>query len=179
MTTLFDDEQAKLIDDLVEDGAKLRRDRLAASERDAVNAQFVEAFDIPFADELLAAYRKLAPAELLKARHLKRFAKFQEFAKSGGAEVMPAHPAVIGCYLLHMLTIEKKSLGDLRSAGEAITFVHAEKGHAVDQAYILAALDIATELASGGGDNGGGESVSTTDPPPLTEEPMPLAAAGA
>jgi len=90
--------------------------------------------------------------------------------------LMPAHGAVIGCYLLHLATIEHKSLPELRAAADGIVFVHEQRGHHVDPAYIEAALDVAAEIASGG-DDGGGEVITPADPPPPTNnEALPLAA---
>jgi hypothetical protein len=177
MTDLFGAEHADLLA-IIEEGAKARCDKVVASEREILNAEYIKAFEGPFADQLLAAYQRLTPPEEVRQQHYEKFRAFQAFAKNGSTEALPAHGAVIGCYLLHLLTIEHKPPAELKSAADAIVFVHQQKGFHVDGAYIEAALDVANELASGGGDDGGG-SVVDGGSPPIIDAPMALAAAGA
>ena len=175
--TLFDTNHANLLDTIGQGVAAVRAERNAA-ERKLVADECVKAIDGPFADQLLAAYKRLTPSEEVRKRHCQKFRDFQAFANGAGAQVMPAHGAVVGCYLLDLL-MDHKPLVELRAAADAIQFIHHEKGHHVDEAYISAALDVAAEIANGPGDDGGGEPVTNDPPPPAGHEPMPLAAQGA
>ena len=165
-------------DNFIDEAVAAAKERNADAERKFADGVCVQAFEGPFADQLLAAYQRRMPSEKLREQHYQAFRGFHTFAKNGGASLMPAHGAVIGCYLLHLATIEHKSPPELRAAADGIVFVHEQRGHHVDPAFIEAALDVAAEIAGGG--DGGGEGVTPADPPPPTShEALPLAAAGA
>jgi hypothetical protein len=147
--------------------------KLIATERKLRDDEHVKAFEELLGDDLLRAYERLTPTEKERERHFKRFRDFQKWV---GEIRMPYSAATAGLYLLDMLMIQHRSVADLKAAAASIKFVHSQAGYSLDEAFIEAALDVATEIASGGGDNGGGQPVVNDDPPPPTEHELPMAA---
>ena len=168
MTALFGAEHANLLA-TIETGAKARHAKAVASERDGEHAR---EFEDLFSEQLLAAYTRLTPPEKLRERLYKRFRDFQMWV---GAIAMPYHGSTAGLYILHLTTMEHKSLSEVKAAADAIRFVHEQAGFHIDPAYIEAALAVAAELASGG-DDGGGETADNPPPPPADYGALPLAA---
>jgi hypothetical protein len=130
-------------------------------------------FEINFERHLCDAIENARPPD-----YRRYFDGFKQFAREHGLSFLPAPPALVAGYLLHLAVHKRTEMDDIRLAYRAIAYAHDLAELFIDRTYMDAAMAVITEIGS---DGGGGQPVVplASRNQIMGSDEMPLAAGGA